>query len=342
MIQPPKLMIFSRRIIALFMYFAWMSALFSADAIPHVVIPFLDCSAESVAGGNVGVRPIGVDGINFDVQELSGKQVFFNTGHGGSGVILAPGCAMEAIHQFEKRHSTFDKSQPIAVIGSGYSGLLIAEFLTRKGYIPKIYADKMPEKNYMYNGTSCVTSLVAAGYWMPYGINISDRELFEKLANDSWQYYYEQSSSLPGISMRDAYEVSEEDPIQDPLLIGLLGKSDQVTISIEGYEQYTQAWHYRTLLIDGNLLLNYVYENLQTSGVVFEKKRFKTIADIEALEEGIIFNCSGFGSRDLFQDRIEPASGQLVYLKDKEFPYFLRGRFEDVQFAFIQDQEEQQ
>ena len=294
--------------------------------LPRVRIPFLDCSSANVAGSNVGLRPIGKDGVNLEVRNLSkGKKVYFNTGHGGSGVCLAPGCAMEAIRIFEESNSNFDKGKTIAVIGAGYSGLFVAKFLHEKGYKVKVYAAQMPEKDYMYNGDPCITSLVAAGFWMPFGISMHNKKLYKKLVKDSWNYYYNNQFVLSGVSMRDAYEVSEKDPVQvDTLLIELIGKSARVEVTIDG-KKYTPAWHYRTFLMDGNLLLNSIYEMLQSSEVNFENKQFNNLNEIEELEEEIIFNCSGLGSKALFNDDITPSLGQLIYLKDKVFPCFFRG-----------------
>ena len=337
MMQVFRRPVFFKNLIIVFAYFFWISDLFcvdNQDSLPHINIPFIDCSLENVAGRNAGVRPIGVDGINFEQRQLGEKQVFFNTGHGGSGVCLAPGCAQEAIRRFESMYEDFDKNEPIAVCGAGYSALFITKFLLEKNYTVKIYAEKLPERDFMHKGEPCITSLVAAGFWKPYGMGTQDKDLYEVLASASWNYYNEQISSLPGISMRDVYEVSDEDPVQDPLLINLLGKSERVNISMGEHNHYTPAWHYRTLLIDGNLLVNDLYEKLQLLGVLFITRKFENEADIQVLNEKIIFNCFGLGSKLLFGDNIMPASGQLMYLKDKEFPYFLRGYIDGQLVAF--------
>lgn len=294
--------------------------------LPRVRVPFLDCSVDNVAGCNVGLRPIGKNGINFEVRYLlNGKTVYFNTGHGGSGVCLAPACAMEAIRIFEKNNPNFDKNKTLAVIGAGYSGLFVAKFLHEKGYKVKIYAAQMPEKNYIYNGGPCITSLVAAGFWMPFGLKMSNQALYKKLMIDSWNYYYHNQFVLPGVSMRDVYEVSEKDPLQvDALLAEVIGTSKRVEVTVDG-KKYTPAWHYRTFLIDGNLLVNSIYDFLQEAGVNFELKQFNNLMDVEALKEEIIFNCTGFGSKALFGDDIMTSKGQLIYLKDKTFPCFFRG-----------------
>lgn len=295
-------------------------------SVPKVRIPLLDCSNNNVAGGNVGLRPIGKYGINLEVRHLpKGQKVYFNTGHGGSGVCLAPGSAMEVIRIFEKDNSNFDKNNTIAVLGSGYSGLFVAKFLQEKGYKVKVYAAQLPENDYIYNGHPCITSLVAAGFWMPFGIKMNDKKLYKQLMVDSWNYYYQNQFVLPGVSMRDVYEVAEKDPLQvDHLLVEIIGKSERVDITLDG-KKYTPAWHYRTFLLDGNLLLNSIYSNLQESGVTFEIKQLSDLSDVENLEEQVLFNCCGFGSKALFGDDITPSRGQLVYLKDKTFPCFFRG-----------------
>ena len=52
-----------------------------------------------------------------------------------------------------------------------------------------------------------------------------------------------------------------------------------------------------------------------TTGVLFIQKEFLHIAEVTALEENLIVNCTGLGARDIWQDSlVKPVKGQLVIL----------------------------
>jgi len=65
--------------------------------------------------------------------------------------------------------------------------------------------------------------------------------------------------------------------------------------------------------------------DVQIAGGRFEVRKFATPADIIALQESLVFNCTGLGSRDLFGDQdLHPARGQLASLDPQP----------EVQYAF--------
>ena len=56
--------------------------------------------------------------------------------------------------------------------------------------------------------------------------------------------------------------------------------------------------------------------DVQIAGGKFEIRKFTTPSDIAALPEGLVLNCTGLGSRDLFNDPdLRPARGQLAILE---------------------------
>jgi glycine/D-amino acid oxidase-like deaminating enzyme len=67
--------------------------------------------------------------------------------------------------------------------------------------------------------------------------------------------------------------------------------------------------------------------DIQVAGGKFEVRRFAAPADIAALPEALVFNCTGLGSRDLFQDQdLQPARGQLAILEPQpEVRYAMTG-----------------
>jgi glycine/D-amino acid oxidase-like deaminating enzyme len=66
---------------------------------------------------------------------------------------------------------------------------------------------------------------------------------------------------------------------------------------------------------------------VQIAGGKIEVRKFATPADIAALPESLVFNCTGLGSRDLFNDQdLHPARGQLAILEPQpEVRYAITG-----------------
>jgi glycine/D-amino acid oxidase-like deaminating enzyme len=73
--------------------------------------------------------------------------------------------------------------------------------------------------------------------------------------------------------------------------------------------------------------LRQMIRDVQIAGGTFEIRKFATPADIAALPEALVFNCTGLGSRDLFGDQdLHPARGQLAILEPQpEVSYAFTG-----------------
>ena len=70
-----------------------------------------------------------------------------------------------------------------------------------------------------------------------------------------------------------------------------------------------------TMQIDPAVLLRQLIEDFQISGGKFVIRNFKDRADVLSVSEPVIFNCSGLGAAELFEDEeLVPAKGQLVYI----------------------------
>ncbi|HUX80560.1 MAG TPA: FAD-dependent oxidoreductase [Alphaproteobacteria bacterium] len=297
---------------------------YSSLAVKQISLSPLDYSTEAVIGSNVGIRPKRAGGIRLEIKTLDDKAIIHNYGHGGAGVTLAPGCVEKAVSLLNQEEP--DKKS-VSVIGAGYMGLLTALRLTDEGYTVKVYADQFPQSDYFYQeGKPCITSLVAGGLWYPMGVEHGEDEtLFKSLQQDSFNYYKNviDTSKHPGVSFRKAYSFSAQGDPQFPDELAA-----PIPVKVEfGNQHYTPAREWSTILIDGNIFLNHLYNSLKEKNVTFEQKKFSTNEDILKLEDTYIFNCTGYGSKYLFDDNaLKPIRGQLLYLKPQpSFDYFLFG-----------------
>jgi glycine/D-amino acid oxidase-like deaminating enzyme len=81
------------------------------------------------------------------------------------------------------------------------------------------------------------------------------------------------------------------------------------------------------MYVETGRYLRQMTHDVELAGGKIEVRRFATPADIAALPESLVFNCTGLGSRDLFGDTdLHPARGQLaILLPQPEVQYAYMG-----------------
>jgi D-amino-acid oxidase len=84
---------------------------------------------------------------------------------------------------------------------------------------------------------------------------------------------------------------------------------------------------YDTMYIETGRYLRQITRDVELAGGKIEIRKFATPADISALPESLVFNCTGLGSRELFGDMdLHPARGQLaILLPQPEVKYAFMG-----------------
>jgi len=86
---------------------------------------------------------------------------------------------------------------------------------------------------------------------------------------------------------------------------------------------------YDTMYVETGRYLRQMTRDVQIAGGKIEVRKFATPADIGALPESLVFNCTGLGSHDLFGDQLLiPIRGQLAILEPQpEVRYAVQGQF---------------
>lgn len=89
----------------------------------------------------------------------------------------------------------------------------------------------------------------------------------------------------------------------------------------------TYAHRFVTMQIDPAVLLRRLIQDFQAAGGKIVIRDFKGRSDVLSLAESLIFNCSGLGAAQLFEDTaLIPAKGQLVYFPpDPQVDYMTFG-----------------
>jgi glycine/D-amino acid oxidase-like deaminating enzyme len=96
-------------------------------------------SADRVIRDVAGSRPFRPSGFRLETQQVGGKIVVHNYGHGGGGVTLSWGTAELAVEGVQSAGH-----QQYAVLGSGAVGLATARLLQQRGAHVTIYAKDLP------------------------------------------------------------------------------------------------------------------------------------------------------------------------------------------------------
>src|SRR5258708_871956 len=90
---------------------------------------------------------------------------------------------------------------------------------------------------------------------------------------------------------------------------------------------WSNTLRYDTMYVETGRYLRQMIRDVELAGGHILVRRFASPAEIAALPESLVFNCTGLGSRDLFGDQdLHPARGQLAILEpQKEVQYAFTG-----------------
>jgi D-amino-acid oxidase len=281
----------------------------------------------------VCTRPFRAQGPRIEVERVGEKLVVHNYGHGGSGWSLSWGSGALAI---DKALTAAGKSNPeVAVIGCGAIGLTTATLLQRAGLKPTIYA----KERFPY-----VRSARATGTWTPDSrVALTSKAAptfpaqWEQMARTSW-FMYQSYLGMPGnpIEYIDSYYLPRDEarqqnqqssqqpdePDKPRLDFAIYGDriADLTPRSIDlppGAHPFPVQHAYRNTTLMFNIA---DYARQLTTDYLFaggkiETTEFHTPADLAALPQSIIFNCTGYAARQLWSDdSIIPVRGQIGWL----------------------------
>jgi len=260
----------------------------------------------------VGLRPYRPSGFVVRREDLAGKILVHNYGHGGGGMSLSWGSAQLAL----------DLAQPVqgrdcAVLGAGVMGLSVAHLLQLQGSRVHLYAQALPPDT---------TSNASGAQWWPFSVFDPSRRTpafaAQYLAAAKFAYQYFQPFVGPewGVRWLPNYYLSEESPrngwiggpggVLHDLQVGFRDFAPGEHVFSSGY-----ARHFHTMMIEPATYLRRLFESVREAGATIEIRAFAEAAEVFALPQSLIFNCCGLGAGALFGDsEIRPIKGQLTFL----------------------------
>jgi glycine/D-amino acid oxidase-like deaminating enzyme len=283
---------------------------------PAGCLPPVKVAARRVIRTVAGLRPYRRSGFVVRAEPLGGKRLVHNYGHGGAGITLSWGSSRLATDLGLQGHNG-----PVAVIGAGVMGLTTARLVQEAGFPVTLYAEAL---------TPHTTSNIAGGQISPFGHFDSDgvtprwRAQFDTAMDYSWRRFqimvgddygirwlptYQQSANLARWQDRFHPDARALAPAEHPFPVESLVRYD-------------------TMYVETGRFLRQLTKDVQVAGGRIEVRRFGAPAEIAALPERLVFNCTGLGSRALFGDsELNPVRGQLaILLPQPEVRYAFAGQ----------------
>ena len=265
-----------------------------------------------------GLRPFRRSGFVVRREALGDKALVHNYGHGGGGITLSWGSSKLAADLGLQGHSG-----RVAVIGSGVMGLSTARLVQEAGFPVTIYTAALPPDT---------TSNIAGGQFHPFSV-FRDSEVtpefraqFARALDYSWRRFQIMVGEDYGVRWLPTY-VESDSP--EEKVIATFPPVNRMLRTAEHPFPIDSMRRYDTIYVETGRYLRQMLTDFQVAGGTIAIRKFATPADIAALSESLVFNCTGLGSRDLFNDQdMHPARGQLAILEPQpEVRYAALGDF---------------
>jgi D-amino-acid oxidase len=269
-------------------------------------------SLDRVTRTTVGLRPYRASGFVLRAEGHDSKTIVHDYGHGGGGMSLSWGTALlasELALSTEKRRA--------AVIGCGVIGLSTARVLQDHGFDVTIYARAIPPDT---------TSNMSGAQWTPTSLFDNDhvdgafRTLFVRAARLAYLRYQTLLGDDYGVRWIENYNCYDDPSTPFPggagtALIPELYPQVQKFGPGEHPFPTRYATRFLTMLIEPNRYLRALLRDYALRGGRVVIRAFESGADLLALDEPLVMNCTGLGAKELTGDaQLEPIRGQLSVL----------------------------
>jgi D-amino-acid oxidase len=272
----------------------------------------VNVSWERIIRTTVGLRPHRPSGFVLRAEKLDSRLLIHNYGHGGAGMSLSWGCGQRAAEM------ALDATGPrrAAVLGCGAVGLAAARQLQRRGFEVTIYAAAVPPdttSNMSLAGFTPTSAVVALDGRTPEWdaqfadvVEIAYRQLQLLVGREygvSWLYNY---SPLDDVRMASG---------TNTLMPAHLQSAREVLEP--GAHPFSTKYAARSaeLRIEPSIYLDAMLRDVAQFGGRVVIRKFTDSRELLTLDEPVIVNCTGLGSRELFGDeQLIPLKGQLTVL----------------------------
>lgn len=269
----------------------------------------------------VGLRPYRSEGFVIEAARLGQKLLVHNYGHGGAGVTLSWGTSSLAVDlslDFVQTRRTRSTNRRFAVLGCGFIGLSTARLLQQRlqdgaGTVT-IYAKNLPPDT---------TSNVSGALWYPTSsfdpqeVSARFSEQFRLACQISNRAFQELAGPDYGVRWTDTLELIRNETSLERELFGgaQLYPQSEIHRDPKRHFGFPYTRQFSTMMIEPHVYLRALLRDFYIAGGRVVVKEFQRRQEIARLPEPVIFNCTGLGSRMLFDDqKLIPVRGQLEML----------------------------
>lgn len=254
-----------------------------------------------------GLRPFRPAGFRVEPERVGDQLVIHHYGHGGCGVTLSWGTADLVL-----RHALAQPERQAAVLGCGAVGLATARLLQDHGFAVTIYARELPPDT---------VSNIAGAQFGPSGL--LDREYrsdaFASRLAHATRFAHRRFQLLPGerygVRWMPLYMASRRSEWSPGWEWSLTPELFQARTHAPGTHPFGPHYLHelQTMIIEPTIYLPAMTDAFRLAGGRLEVRGFDDVAQIRALPERLVVNCTGLGARTLFGDAsMQPVKGQLV------------------------------
>jgi glycine/D-amino acid oxidase-like deaminating enzyme len=279
---------------------------------PAVQLANVNISWDRIIRTTIGLRPHRPSGFVLRAEQLDGKTVIHNFGHGGSGMSLSWGTASMAT-DLAMAHT----ERKAAVLGSGVVGLTSARELQRHGFEVTIYAMAVPPDT---------TSNMSLAGWTP-----TSGLVDSSLRTAAWDAQVRQAARIAyrrlqlligpkyGVTWVTQYQPAMDNqpstPSANPILPAELSGPRVVLGPGEHPFPTPYCIQREEMRIEPSIYLDALMNDFLNWGGKVVIRKFDSPREVTSLSENVIVNCTGLGSKALFSDPdLVPLKGQLVVL----------------------------
>lgn len=267
----------------------------------------------------VCTRPFRPAGPRLEAENLDGRTLVHNYGHGGSGWSLSWGCAEEAAALVAAR-----PPGPIAIIGAGVIGLTTALRLIETGAPVTIYAADFPSETRSARATGVWSPSSRIGLEDAVGDDFTDR--FEGWARAAYARHQHYIGTLGDpVEFIAQYAVFDRERAPSPpaerdylhlgrTLSGMTPPWSRLDETAHPFgDRRVRGGHGLCFNVAG--YSEKLTRDFLARGGVMKRRRFADRAALLALDESHIVNCTGFGAKRLVEDEtLIPVRGQINWL----------------------------
>ena len=287
-------------------------------------------SMDNVIRSIVGLRPYRPSGFVVKSEQFDDKVVVHNYGHGGGGITLSWGSSALAV-----RETLGMEHRDVAVVGGGVMGLTSARLLQDAGWKVTIYTKEVARHS---------TSNRAGGQWSPASVYDKDVVTDAFMSQLVWaaKVSHHAQTNLGGadygIRWMENYFLSDK-PFDDEDRYPGLADLFPYEATLQPDEHPFNVPYVRvmvTMMVEPATFLRRLTEDFHQAGGQTVLHNFADRSEVLALEEPVIFNCTGLGAKALFgDDELTPVKGQLVFLPpDLDVDYLTIGGGDELLYMF--------